>query len=33
MESIIQEKEWHDLFTEDERQKAKKRLRDYEYKI
>jgi len=29
MENIIQEEEWHELFTEDERNKAKKRLRDY----
>ena len=29
MENIIQENEWHELFTEDERNKAKKRLRDY----
>jgi hypothetical protein len=29
MENIIQENEWHELFTEDERNKAKRRLRDY----
>lgn len=29
MENIIQEKEWHDLFTDDERGKAKERLSDY----
>jgi hypothetical protein len=29
MENIIQENEWHELFTEDERNKAKKRLKDY----
>lgn len=32
MEAIIQEKEWEDLFTEEERLKAKKRLNDYDYK-
>jgi len=32
MEAIIQEEEWKDLFTDDERQKAKKRLNDYGYK-
>jgi hypothetical protein len=31
MENIIQENEWHELFTEDERNKARKRLRDYEF--
>jgi hypothetical protein len=31
MENIIQEKEWVDLFTEEERKKAKKRLLEYGY--
>ena len=29
MENIIQENEWHELFTDDERNKARKRLKDY----
>lgn len=33
LENIIQEIEWKDLFTEDERIKAKKRLRDYGFII
>jgi hypothetical protein len=33
MENIIQEKEWHDLFTEEDRKVAKKRLSDYGYNI
>jgi hypothetical protein len=33
MENIIQEKEWNDLFTENERRKAKKRLSEYGYGI
>jgi len=31
VENIIQEIEWEELFTEDERNKAKKRLKDYGY--
>jgi hypothetical protein len=33
MENIIQEKDWYNLFTDDERMKAKKRLADYGYNI
>jgi hypothetical protein len=33
MENIIQEPEWHDLFTEEERRKARMRLADYEYNV
>jgi hypothetical protein len=29
LEKIIQEPEWHSLFTDDDRKKAKKRLLDY----
>jgi hypothetical protein len=31
MEKVIQEPEWVGLFTEEERKKAAKRLRDYGY--
>ncbi|MDR1218508.1 MAG: hypothetical protein LBK73_02745 [Treponema sp.] len=31
MEKIIQEPEWRNLFTDDDRKKAKKRLMDYGY--
>jgi putative IMPACT (imprinted ancient) family translation regulator len=33
MENIIQEKEWNHLFSDDEREKAKKRLLKYKYVI
>jgi hypothetical protein len=33
MENIIQENEWNNLFTDEERQKARKRLADYKYNI
>ena len=33
MENIIQEPEWNDLFTEDDRKIAKQRLKDYGYQI
>ena len=32
LENIIQEKEWDDFFTEEERRKARKRLEDYNFK-
>jgi hypothetical protein len=31
MENIIQETEWHNLFSDEDRQAAKKRLIQYEY--
>jgi hypothetical protein len=33
MEAIILEEEWHTLFSEEERIKARKKLNDYGYKI
>ena len=33
LEAIILEEEWKDLFSDEERAKAKKRLTDYGYKI
>jgi len=33
LENIIQETEWQDLFSDDDRKKAKKRLIDYKYNV
>jgi len=33
MEAIVLEEEWKELFSDDERRKARRRLRDYGYKI
>ena len=33
VENIIQEPEWHELFSDDDRKKSKKRLKDYGFEI
>ena len=33
VENIIQEPEWHELFSDEERKKSKKRLKDYNFEV